>query len=220
VHLLNKYVKYLSFLLIFFLFTICLIIFNFDYYVYSVIQVPSNNVNKQIEICCTWGSKLADGILTYKINNAKPEIKELVLSALEYWEQNIQGIHFKEANNREQVDIKISFRHDNGKVAGQTITSSDSNGFIFNTHVLLAEKAFGKQLNKNMIEYIAKHEIGHALGLGHANFKESIMSSLVYHSHNEISDCERKAIAEANKWKLIDNSSIPKLNKNKVYLLC
>ena len=74
-----------------------------------------------------------------------------------------------------------------------------------------------KQLNKNLIEYIAKHEIGHVLGLGHANFKESIMSSLVYHSYNEISDYERKAIAEANKWKLIDDDPLPKLSQNKRY---
>ena len=93
----------------------------------------------------------------------------------------------------------------------------DSNGFIFNTKILLAEKAFGKQLNKNLIEYITKHEIGHLLGLGHANFKESIMSSLVYPSYNEISECEIKAIAEANKWKLIDNTLLPKLSQNKQY---
>ena len=55
------------------------------------------------------------------------------------------------------------------------------------------------------------------LGLGYANFKESIMSSLVYHSYNVISDCEREAIAEANKWKLIDNDSLPKLSQIKHY---
>jgi len=115
------------------------------------------------------------------------------------------------------VDIKISFRNDNGKVAGQTITNFDSDGFIFNNQILLAEKAFGKQLSKNLIEYLAKHEIGHVLGLGHANFNESLMSSLVYHSHNEISDCERKAIAEANKWKLLDNNSLPTKSQTKKY---
>ena len=53
------------------------------------------------------------------------------------------------------------------------------------------------------------------LGLGHANFNESRMSSLVYHSHNEISDCEREAFMEVNKWKLIENS-LPKINKIKI----
>ena len=215
-HLLNNYIKYLYFFLIFF-FSIILITSNFDF-IYSVTQVSSNNVKKQIEICCTWGEKLADGILTYEINNAKPETKELVISALNYWDQNIEGIEFKETRTKERADIKISFRNDNGKVAGQTITNFDSKGFIFNAKILLAEKAFGKQLNKNLIEYIAKHEIGHILGLGHANFNESLMSALVYHSYNEISDCERKAIAEANKWKLIDNHSIPKKSDNKNYL--
>ncbi len=217
-HLLNNYIKYLYFLLIFFFFSINLIILpNFDF-IYSVTKVSSNNVKKQIEICCTWGKKLVDGILIYQITNAKPETKKLVISALNYWEQNIQGIQFKEAvGSKEQADIKISFRNDNGKVAGQTITNFDSKGFIFNNQILLAEKAFGKQLNRNLIKYLAKHEIGHVLGLGHANFKESIMSALVYHSFNKISDCERKAIAEANKWKLIDNNSLPTKSQIKNY---
>ena len=163
-HLLNDYIKYIYFFLIFF-FGIILIISNFDF-IYSVAQVSSNIIiKKQIEICCTWGQKLEDGILTYQINNAKPETKELVISALNYWEENIQGIKFKEASSNDQTDIKISFRNDNGKVAGQTITNFDSEGFIFNNQIFLAEKAFGKQLNKNLIEYIAKHEIGHVLGL-------------------------------------------------------
>jgi hypothetical protein len=212
---LKEFIKYFSFLLVFFL-IIGLIQFNFNY-IYSTIQ-QTDNKKKQIEICCTWGNKLADGILTYEINNAKPETKELVTSAISYWKENIQGIEFRETDSKQQVDIKISFRNDNGKVAGQTMTNFDSDGFIFNVKILLAEKAFGKQLNKNVIEYIAKHEFGHALGLGHANFNDSLMSSLVYNSFNKISDCEREAVNEANKWKLIDNdSSSPQISKIKKY---
>jgi hypothetical protein len=211
---LKKFIKNLSSLLAFLL-IIILIQFNFDY-IYSTIK-KTDYLKRQIEICCTWGNQLADGILTYEINNAKPETKKLVISAINYWKENIQGIDFKETDSKQQVDIKISFRNDNGKVAGQTMTNFDSDGFIFNVKISLAEKAFGKQLNKKVIEYIAKHEFGHALGLGHANFNESLMSSLVYHSFNEISDCERESVTEANKWKLIDNDPSPKISKIKKY---
>ncbi|HET8793535.1 MAG TPA: M57 family metalloprotease [Nitrososphaeraceae archaeon] len=202
-------------LVIFFFFGFNLIIFNFHYF-YSFAQI-SDNLKKQIEICCTWGEKFKDGILTYKISNASPNAKNLVVSALNYWEKNVEGIKFKEAEGKEQADIKITFRIDNGKVAGQTTTNFDSRGFIYDAKISLAEKAFGKQLNENIIEYISKHEIGHALGLGHANFKESLMSSLVYDSYNVITDCEREAFAEANKWKIIDNLLSPEVSSIKQY---
>ena len=210
----EKFIKYLSFLLVFLL-IISLTQFNFNY-IYSTNQ-QTDSLKKQIEICCTCGNKLEDGILTYEINNAKPETKELVTYAISYWKENIPEIEFKETDGKEQVDIKISFRNDNGKVAGQTMTNFDSDGFIFDVKILLAEEAFGKQLNKNVIGYIAKHEFGHALGLGHANVNGFLMSSLVYNSFNEISDCEREAVNEANKWKLIDNDSSPKISKIKKY---
>jgi matrixin len=197
-------------LMIFFVFVFNLIIFNFHFF-YSFAQI-SDNLKKQIEICCTWGEKFNDGILTYEISNASPNTKNLVISALNYWEKNVEDIKFKVAEGKEPADIKITFRIDNGKVAGQTTTNFDSRGFIYDAKISLAEKAFGKQLNENIIEYISKHEIGHALGLGHANFKESLMSSLVYDSYNVITDCERDAFAEANKWKIIDNLSAPKIS--------
>ena len=114
-------------------------------------EFQADDVKKQIGICCTWGMKLVDGILMYEINNAKSEHKELVIAALKSWEEKIKGIKFKEAIDKESADIKISFRNDNGKVAGQTMTNFDSEGFIFNAKILLAEKSFGKKLNINFI---------------------------------------------------------------------
>ena len=58
-----------------------------------------------------------------------------------------------------------------------------------------------------MIEYIAKHEIGHVLGLGHANFDNSLMAARPHHASGTISDCEIQAIYEANHWKLKNQGS-------------
>jgi hypothetical protein len=138
-HVLEKIIKHLSLLCIFFL-VISLIQFDYNT-IYPAINQNNDNLKRQIEICCTWGQKLADGILTYEINNAKPELTKLVISALNYWGEKIQKIEFKEVvGSKEQADIKISFRNDNGKAAGQTITNFDSEGFIFNAKIYLLKK--------------------------------------------------------------------------------
>ena len=98
----------------------------------------------------------------------------------------------------------------------QTITF-DQNGFLDNAQITISKSLQDYEFDTATIEQVAKHEMGHALGLGHANFNESLMSSLVYHSFNKISDCEREAVMEANKWKLIDNDSSPQINKIKKY---
>jgi hypothetical protein len=211
---LKKITKYSYFILL----NIIVILFNFNFY-NSVNGNPKfDDFKKEIEICCTWGETLKDGILTFKIVNAKPVIKQIVKDALYDWEQKIKELRFEEADYKGKADITISFGSDNGKVAGQTITNFDSNGFIYSNKIFLAENAFTKKLTTDLIEYIAKHEIGHALGLGHANFDESLMSSLVYTINNKIDTCEIEALNEANKWKLIDESPFPKISKIKYYV--
>lgn len=93
----------LSFLLILFPIIMYLIHFNF-HAIYSTISnnIQNDNKRNQIDICCTWGNQLEDGILTYEISNAKPETKELVTSAISYWDQNIEGIQFKDANSKKK----------------------------------------------------------------------------------------------------------------------
>jgi hypothetical protein len=54
----------------------------------------------------------------------------------------------------------------------------------------------------DQIEQIAKHEMGHVLGLGHATFAGSLMTERVNPQAGSISDCEIEAVYEANHWKL------------------
>ncbi len=203
----------------FILFSVIVIIFNLNFFDNPISSYKQyDELKRQIEICCTWGDTLEDGILTFEIINAKPESKTLVKAAFSYWDQNLDVLRFKEADDEEKVDISVSFGSDNGKVAGQTITNFDSKGFIYSNKIFLAENAFTKKLTNNLIEYIAKHEIGHVLGLGHANFDDSLMSSLVYNTNNKIDQCDIEAVMQANKWKFIDNSVVPQLTKNKSYI--
>ena len=70
----------------------------------------------------------------------------------------------------------------------------------------ISKGAFGRDFDTKTIEQIAKHEMGHALGLGHANFGGNLMTELVNDGTGTIDECEIKSVYEANQWKLKDGS--------------
>jgi len=49
-------------------------------------------------------------------------------------------------------------------------------GLITDVIITISKSAFGDKLSSDMTTQIAKHELGHALGLGHANFNGDLMS--------------------------------------------
>jgi predicted Zn-dependent protease len=168
-------------------------------------------------LCCAWGDSLNDGVLTFSIKNGGSDLAKIVKLAINDWEKALDGIikfkYIKDDNA--DSDIEIEFKKGKGKKVGKAVTFFDHFGLIDHVEISISKKSYGFTLDKRTLEHVAKHEFGHALGLGHANFNESLMSSLVYHSFNEISDCERESVMEANKWKLIDNDSSPKISKIK-----
>ena len=183
-------------------------------------KINNSSSQKNIEICCTWGDSINDGELTFSIKNGGSDLAKIVKMAINDWEKALgELIQFKYTKDEEdsKPDIKIDFKKDKGNKVGKSVTYFDTAGYIDHVEISISKKSDGFTLEPSFLEHVAKHEFGHALGLGHANFKESLMSSLVYHSFNKISDCEREAVREANKWKLIDNDSSPQINKIKKY---
>ena len=165
-----------------------------------------------ILICCSWGEELADGELTYTIrdnnkdNNAEDgnskRLKAAVRNAISAWDQEIEELTFREVQNRYNADIEIGFRKSGNEKAGMTKNFFDIYGFITKSYVVISEQSFLFKFNDDQIEQIAKHEVGHVLGLGHANFDGSLMATRVDSSSGDISDCEIEAVYEANHWKL------------------
>jgi hypothetical protein len=63
-------------------------------------------------------------------------------------------------------------------------------------------------LDSTKVEAIATHEIGHALGLGHANFVTDLMSPILTDKTRiNISQCDVNAVVQANSWKLVESNS-------------
>ena len=166
-----------------------------------------------IKICCTWGEALADGTLTYKIIDKKPEFEKIVKGMLKKWEKRIHDLKFIETKDTNS-DIEFIFIKDKGKTAGQTITSFDKKGLVNKNEIFISEFAFNEKLDNEVIKQVTKHEIGHALGLGHANFENNVMSPLIYDKEIKITKCEVDAVIKANEWKF---DSKYKVKNNLIY---
>lgn len=174
--------------------------------------------NSLIKICCTWGKDLADGILTYSIvGNIDAEKKEAVHNAIRDWDEKIESIKFEEVSgehdNDSKPDIQIrfvddgdEFKDEGPETAGNTKTRLDRSGFIDYNTIIIAEGGLGKTFNIKTIETIAKHEIGHALGLGHANFGSNLMTTKIESAAQAVSSCELEAVRQANSWKLMNQN--------------
>jgi hypothetical protein len=213
----------------------------------SKIQAQSSQ-QESIRICCAWGDKLADGILTYKIvgdsiNTYSTQSEQAIYNAINDWNSKLHGIKLAEVSsntrdekdnsnhNRPDLQIKLSSkipRMRSGEIISEDVSGAkprlstqglsyikrDSSGFITNILItIFTSDPFGNTLlsalgfDSNKIETIAKHEIGHALGIGHSNLISDLMYPVINRRTNtDISDCDIHAVYEANSWNLQESS--------------
>ena len=163
-----------------------------------------------IELCCTWGDSLDDGVLTFSIKNGGSDLAKIVKLAIQDWEKVLDGaIKFKYVKDESDADIEVEFKKGKGKKVGKAVTYFDANGFINFVEISISKKSYGVTLDKRTLEHVAKHEFGHALGLGHANFKNTLMSSNVDEIITKVSACELESVKYANQWKILDKDNSP-----------
>jgi predicted Zn-dependent protease len=164
-----------------------------------------------IQICCAWGDALADGRLTYFISDEDSSEKQhkAVRNAIEKWDKKINPLELEESLDRKGSDIKVDFKRNNKQdIAGQTMSTYDGYGLISKIEITIFKGTYNYKFDNADIEQIAEHEMGHALGLGHANFDVNLMAEKINDGTETISECEIKGVYEANSWYLEDNNDI------------
>jgi len=178
---------------------------------FSVFNDLTSEDQNILQICCTWGDNLKDGVLTFHTNNNEIfKMNNLVKNSFDQWALKLENLKFLEVQDASSADILISFEHKGEQTVGQTTNVLDDEGFIKRVKVRISVNFDEEQIEEDTLNLVLKHEIGHVLGLGHSNFHD-LMNAIVNYQNKVITKCEIDAVHLANNWKLVENLQQPKL---------
>src|ERR671939_1407266 len=88
--------------------------FYHNQYANAAAAVSSSSIG--LQICCSWGKEIADGVLTYRIDDdANPQVVQAVHQAVDEWNSKIPNIKLQEVTDS-NADIDISTNSKASKV--------------------------------------------------------------------------------------------------------
>ena len=177
---------------------------------FSAFKDLSSENQNILEVCCTWGKSLDDGVLTFHTNNSDHFATDsIVKNSFDQWSSKLGKVKFLEVQNASSADVLISFEDKGEKTVGQTTNVLNDKGFIKRVNIRISINFNDVRMGEDTLNLVITHEIGHALGLGHSNFHD-LMNPIVNYQNTVITNCEIDAVLLANNWKLVKNLQEPK----------
>jgi hypothetical protein len=154
------------------------------------------------------------------LSTSKSDQRRTVTDAVNEWNARIPNLRLVDEDSNDDADIEVQLVDGlGGMAAGATLLKSDEDGYINKATILLPKAAFFIEGDSQVfavlydpqkLKEIATHELGHALGLGHADFDSDLMSERLNSDETmNISQCDVSAVLQANQWKLVNNGNIP-----------
>lgn len=156
----------------------------------------------ELALCCAWGRSLDDGNLTYSIASPDAASGAVIRRAVEEWDSDLPAITLTEVPIGTLADIAIRYTPAEGRTEGQAVTSFTKKGLISKVEITI--QGATAPANSGGLGQIAKHEFGHALGLGHTNYEGNLMSPAVSPDPQPVPACVIQGVIEANRWKMTD----------------